>query len=434
MAGFGVHRLTSMEQRNFFIERANDIDDLLLSIYEKDMRLLQRLLRAEDTRITTTSQSKWKRQGVFIKLEEDLDDSFDSDNFRSALKESRLKRSLYVKRASIKKRFEVARMCHAQFRGLVEDRGYPLYPTGGENAQALPRMQPPKKCTDVNRMEEHMDLVISFMDAQLKMFLTDVIHNLELIRDEINRAINEFYRRLETGELTLQENANKRQIYSKLESFEGDKISIELSLSFFRECYMKIDADAMKSLGGRLMSIENDVSSAMERSDDGDACENFEEREEDNDDEESERMNIDSTIVEDSVCAPILSRDRPNKIEVHRVDEAAKDKIRDHAVSSRRANRQSDALEANVDAPRDRNLHRLPKTDHRRRRLDHSDSAEVYDDDSLRNIQRAIDEARAQKASRPRGERARYANTNDFGWDWGARRPPFGANYFGTKY
>jgi hypothetical protein len=155
-------------------------------------------------------------------------------------------------------------MCHAQLRGLVEDRGYPLFPEAGKNAATLSASQPPKKCTDVNKMYEHMDQVILFMDTQIKVFLADIIQNLELVRDEINKVIKEFYHRLDSGELILRENANKRQIYSRLESFEGDKISIELSLSFFRDCYMKIDADAMKLLGGRLSSMEQGPGPTMD--------------------------------------------------------------------------------------------------------------------------------------------------------------------------
>lgn len=253
-----MQRLNSETQRDSFIESANDIDDLFRAVYEKDMRILQRLLRLSDEKSSLEkSSNRWSRQGVFVKLEEDLDDSFDSDSFRSALKESKLKRALYVKRASIKKRFEIARMCNSQLRGLVEDRGYPLFPTGEGATDSLPPQNPPKKCTDVSKMSDHLDLVINFMDEELKEFLIDIIRGLELVREEINKSIELFYKRLDTGQLTLSENANKRQIYSKVESFEGDKISIELSISFFKECHQKICFDdSMKILAGRYKSFE----------------------------------------------------------------------------------------------------------------------------------------------------------------------------------
>jgi len=422
MAAFGVRRVNSMEQRDTFIECANDIDDLFLAIYEKDMGLLQRLLRIEDTRTSSSTESKWKRQGIFVKLEEDLDDAFDSDNFRKTLKESSLKRSLYVKRASIKKRFEISRMCHAQFRGLVEDRGYPLYPTAGEYSATLQQVKPPKKCLDVNKMDEHMDLVISYMDNQLKMFLTDTIHNLELVRDEINKVINEFYRRLETGELTLRENANKRQIYSKLESFEGDKISIELSLSFFRDCYMKIDADTMKLLGGRLISFEKDPSSAMEHIDTYEGVAEV--------GDEDERMNIESIVAEEPVQKPIPSNARPNKIKIHRSNGTDNDMVHVNAASSKWVNPHKDAVETNGGAAYDRSLYSFPQKASNHRQLERSDSGGV-DVDSLRNIQRAINEARALKVSKPRNDRKRYSNANEFDWDWDKRRSPFGINSFG---
>jgi len=399
---------------------ANDIDDLFLAIYEKDMGLLQRLLRIEDTRTSSSTESKWKRQGIFVKLEEDLDDAFDSDNFRKTLKESSLKRSLYVKRASIKKRFEISRMCHAQFRGLVEDRGYPLYPTAGEYSATLQQVKPPKKCLDVNKMDEHMDLVISYMDNQLKMFLTDTIHNLELVRDEINKVINEFYRRLETGELTLRENANKRQIYSKLESFEGDKISIELSLSFFRDCYMKVDADTMKLLGGRLMSFEKDPSSATEHVDTYVGAAEV--------GDEHGRMDIESTVTEEPVQKPIPSDARPNKIKIHRSNGTNDVMVHENAASSKRVKPRKDTVETNAGAAYDKSLYSFPQKASNRRQVERIGSGDV-DDDSLRNIQRAINEARALKVPKPRNDHKRYSSANEFDWDM--RRSPFGMNSFG---
>ena len=441
MAAFdGVRRLNSMEQRETFVECANDIDDLFLSVYEKDMRFLQRLLRVEDARDSSLSEGKWKRQGIFVKLEEDLDDSFDSEKFRNTLKESSLKRSLYVKRASIKKRFEVARMCHAQLRGLVEDRGYPLYPTAGETGAALPQLQPPKKCVDVHKMDEHMNVVISFMDSQLKLFLTDTIHNLELIRDEINKVINEFYHRLEVGELTLRENANKRQIYSKLESFEGDKVSIELSLSFFRECYMKIDADTMKLLGGRLMSVEEDTGSAMEESEDtndfnysgtsqyvgdDDGTNYLRQNEEDLD------MNIESSSAAKLTQKRNSSDKRSNSIEIHRTNETTGDRSHGDGIKSFGRQNKVDkyASQRNMDTPYDRGLYSFPRKASRPRQFERGDSGDIYDDHSLRNIQRAIDEVKAQKAPKSRRERKRY--TNDLDWDWNMRQSPFGMNSLG---
>merc|ERR1712065_114911 len=211
----------------------------------------------------------------------------------------------------------------------------------------------------------------------------------------INKVINEFYRRLETGELTLRENANKRQIYSKLESFEGDKISIELSLSFFRDCYMKIDADTMKLLGGRLISFEKDPSSAMEHID------TYEGVAEAGD--EDERMNIESIVAEEPVQKPIPSNARPNKIKIHRSNGTDNDMVHVNAASSKWVNPHKDAVETNGGAAVD----------------------------SLRNIQRAINEARALKVSKPRNDRKRYSNANEFDWDWDKRRSPFGINSFG---
>jgi len=396
-----------------------------------------------DARSSSLLDSKWRRQGIFVKLEEDLDDSFDSDDFRNTLKESRLKRSLYVKRASIKKRFEVARMCHAQLRGLVEDRGYPLYPTAGENGTALPQLQPPRKCVDVHNMDEHMDIVISFMDTQLKLFLTDTIHNLELVRDEINKVINEFYRRLEMGELTLQENANKRQIYSKLESFEGDKVSIELSLSFFRECYMKVDADTMKLLGGRLMSVEEDTISTMEQSEENKDLNCLDMGQPVGDDdytasvrqnEVDKEMNIESSAAENPAQKPTSSSFRSNKVDIHRTNNAAGNRIHEDYIPlpSRRGKFERNAPPRNIDASYDRGLYSFPRKAGGGRQFERNDSGGVYDDDSLRNIQRAIDEARAQKAPMSRKDRKRH--TNDVDWDWNMRRSPFGMNSFGRGF
>merc|ERR1719267_106161 len=199
-----------------------------------------------------------------------------------------------------------------------------------------------------------MDQVILFMDTQIKVFLTDIIQNLELVRDEINKVIKEFYHRLDSGELILRENANKRQIYSRLESFEGDKISIELSLSFFRDCYMKIDADAMKLLGGRLSSMEQGPGPTMERH-------NVDENAAAEGDIEEEDESIDDNRFN------IQRNPQPHKIEVHRSSN----------MSNSRSNRSRESSDMRANPSKNNITNR-----------------DVYG-----SIQRAIDEARAQKSS-----------------------------------
>ena len=141
-------------------------------------------------------------------------------------------------------------------------------------------------------------------------------------------------------------------------------------------------------------------------------------------------MNIESIVAEEPVQKPIPSNARPNKIKIHRSNGTDNDMVHVNAASSKWVNPHKDAVETNGGAAYDRSLYSFPQKASNHRQLERSDSGGV-DVDSLRNIQRAINEARALKVSKPRNDRKRYSNANEFDWDWDKRRSPFGINSFG---
>ena len=158
---------------------------------------------------------------------------------------------------------------------------------------------------------------------------------------------------------------------------------------------MKIDADAMKLLGGRISSMEQGPGPTMERHNiDENAAAGGDSGEEEEEEEEEE----DESIDEDRFN--IQRNPQPDKIEVHR--------------SSNMGNSHSNRGRGSSDIGVNPSKNNITNRD-------------VYG-----SIQRAIDEARAQKSSsRPRKEQ-RLRN-NNFDWDWdrsnsftSTRQPQFG--------
>lgn len=246
-----MERLSSVAEKVHLEDTASDVDDQIHVAFQVGKSMLFRLLKKDTTPLVGTSDEKLRlslaptrRSGLLDLMEGNIDICFDDPSFRAQLDEGPAKRQLFQRRTQLKKREEIIRIAGAHLNSLCcSDELVDLPALSSAPTHSLPKalLSPDSLMTYINQC-------IDVVDANLDQALQTIICSLCDIVMNIDNSLRIFEIKLDTNALVLQENANKRQIFSMIGTLESKRLGVELTISFLRACAEQLSQITMIAL------------------------------------------------------------------------------------------------------------------------------------------------------------------------------------------